>query len=266
MLPFQKQVASRKNPKRLIIYGKPKVGKTTAVSLLEDTLILDLEGGTDHVDAMRMRVIGLTAPREKPETKTARHEEGNFYLNEVAHFIREHRKENGSYPYKRVVVDTLTQLEAWCEDHATLKYMQSAQGKSFNRDEAGRPKPRNQWESVLTLPMGSGYFWLRQSMTDWLAIIDDMAPDIIQICHLKDKLINKAGKEMSSKDIDLTGKIAKITAASSDAIAYIYRKKNETILNFASTDDTCGSSCSHLKGKEIVLMEEDKEGKVTASH
>jgi hypothetical protein len=103
-------------------------------------------------------------------------------------------------------------------------------------------------------------------MTDWLAIIDDMAPDIIQICHLKDKLINKAGKEMSSKDIDLTGKIAKITAASSDAIAYIYRKKNETILNFASTDDTCGSRCSHLKGKEIVLMEEDKEGKVTAFH
>ena len=43
ILPTKKVSIERANPKRLIIYSKPKAGKTTAYSLLEDNLILDLE-------------------------------------------------------------------------------------------------------------------------------------------------------------------------------------------------------------------------------
>lgn len=84
-----------------------------------------------------------------------------------------------------------------------------------------------------------------------------MADDIILICHVKDKTVNKAGKEVSSQDLYLTGKIAQIIAANSDGIGYMYRKKNQTFINFASADDTCGSRCDHLRGKEILIMEEN---------
>jgi hypothetical protein len=271
-LPTEKRTqALRKNPKRLIIYGKPKCGKTTIVGQLDDTLILNMEkGGTDHLNnIMSTNVIGLTPPKESAEARAARHERADYYLSEVITEIRRIKKDTGSYPYQRVVVDTVTQLEEWCEDYATMKYMQSVQGKSFNRvdgKKGGAVLPKNQWESVLTLPQGAGYLWLRLAFADWLSMIDDLAPDIILIAHLKDKLVNKSGKEMTSADLYLTGRIAQIVSASSDAIGYVYRKKNKTYINFKSTDDTCGSRCAHLKGQEICIMEEDADFNIISTH
>ena len=61
-------------------------------------------------------------------------------------------------------------------------------------------------------------------------------------------------------------KIAQTVAGNSDAIGYVYRKKNKTYINFASTDEVCGSRCDHLRGKEIMVLEEDEAGNVIASH
>jgi hypothetical protein len=244
-LPTEKRTyAVRKNPKRLIIYGKPKCGKTTLVAQLDNTLILNMEkGGTDHLaNIMSVDIIGLTPTKESPAMRDARHQAGKYYLIEVINQIKKIKKDTGSYPYQRVVIDTATQLEEWCEDFATMKYMQSVQGKSFNREggkKGGAVLPKNKWESVLTLPQGAGYLWLRLAFSEWLSMIDELAPDIILIAHLKDKLVNKSGKEMSSADLYLTGRIAQIVSASSDAIGYVYRKKNKTYINFKSTDDTC---------------------------
>ena len=49
-LPTKKVKATRINPKKLIIFGKPKSGKTTCLSQLEDCLILDLENGLNISD------------------------------------------------------------------------------------------------------------------------------------------------------------------------------------------------------------------------
>ena len=56
ILPQKKVNASRKNPKKLIIFSKPKSGKTTTLAQLEDNLIVDLEGGSDFVDALKINV------------------------------------------------------------------------------------------------------------------------------------------------------------------------------------------------------------------
>lgn len=149
MLPTQAIEPSRRNPKWLIIYGKAKCGKTTAVSKLKDTLILDFEKGSDFVSALKMKVIGLNAPPgEKPEVKASRLEvnEGDrlFYLNEVAGLIRKYRKDNnGKRPYKRIVIDTCTKLEEMCEDMGTLMYMNSPMGIKFNRDNEGKILPKD---------------------------------------------------------------------------------------------------------------------------
>ena len=41
-LPKTVVKASRKSPKNMIIYGPPKIGKTTVLSQLKDCLIIDL--------------------------------------------------------------------------------------------------------------------------------------------------------------------------------------------------------------------------------
>jgi len=81
-----------------------------------------------------------------------------------------------------------------------------------------------------------------------------LADHVILVGHLKDKMLDKKGKEVSSKDLDLTGKIKQITCANADAIGYIYRENEETKISFNSQGDiTAGSRCGHLKGQDIVL-------------
>ena len=58
-LPTEKVPASRKSPKNMIIYGAPKIGKTTALSTLDICLIIDLEDGSDMLDALKVKVNNL---------------------------------------------------------------------------------------------------------------------------------------------------------------------------------------------------------------
>lgn len=217
-LPKVRIKASRKNPKILIIYSPPKAGKTTFLSQLEDCLILDLENGTDHLDAMKVKVNSL----------------------KELHAIGEQIKKEGKH-YKYVAIDTITKLEEWCEGAATNNYKKSPMGKSFDGD------------NVLSLPNGAGYFWHREAFKQWLQYVEGLADHIILIAHLKDKVLDKKGKEVQAKDIDLVGKNKNIAAAGADAIGYMYRDDGKLMISFQGNDDEiiCGSRCEHLKGQDI---------------
>lgn len=258
----------RADPKRLLIIGKPKVGKTASLEFLGDedkkkALILDLEEGSAFINGYKIHVIGLRPPveGEVEEIKQKRLLEKKYYLTEVAKDILDQKKETGEYPFKYVVVDTVTKLEDYCADHATEMYMfQSLQGKTFNRDKAGNMLPRKQWTSVLTTAQGNGYRWLRESFAYWLGVLDMLAPHIILIGHIKDKNMDTEEKSITVDEIDLTGKIRRIIASSCDAIGVLYRKKNKTIVSFASDESECGARCPHLRNKEVVLLESDSNG------
>ena len=58
-LPTSKIKAARKSPKNFVLYGQPKVGKTTALSQLDNCLIIDLEDGTDMLDALKIKAKNL---------------------------------------------------------------------------------------------------------------------------------------------------------------------------------------------------------------
>ena len=88
LLPTSKVKAERVNPKRIIIYSKPKTGKTTAFAGLEDNLIIDLENGSDYVEALKVKVNNLDE------------------LREVGKAIKA-----AGFPYKYVTIDTVTALE-----------------------------------------------------------------------------------------------------------------------------------------------------------
>ena len=63
-LPTKPIPAETQDPKNLIIFGLPKVGKTTVLSTLENNLILDFENGSDYVDALKIKIASLKDLKE----------------------------------------------------------------------------------------------------------------------------------------------------------------------------------------------------------
>jgi hypothetical protein len=222
-LPTEKVKASRKSPKNMIIYGPPKIGKTSILADLENCLIIDLENGSDMIDALKVKVNNLT---------------------ELAELGREIIKQGR--PYKYVAIDTISKLEEWCEAEGKKLYMKTPMGKNFDEKNPGM--------SILSLPNGAGYLYLRMAYKKWIDRLSILADHIILVGHLKDKMLEKKGKEVAVKDLDLTGKLKQITCANADAVGYIYRDEDKTMVSFNSLDDiTAGSRCAHLKGKTIPL-------------
>lgn len=219
--------AETKSPKNLIIFSKPKVGKTTLLSQLENCLILDLEDGSDYVDAVKIKAKSIDDIRA------------------IGKAIKE-----AGYPYKYVAVDTITALEEMCIPFAEDLYSKSSMGKNWFTD--GKPK----YGSILNMPNGAGYPWLREAFTKVVDYLKTWAPRIILVGHVKDVVLDKNGSEFNALDLDLTGKLKRITSSQSDAIGYLFRKGNKNVLSFKTTDEiSCGARPEHLRNKEVVLSE-----------
>jgi len=222
-LPKKKVKASRKSPKNMIIYGAPKIGKTTVLAQLDDCLIIDLEQGSDMLDALKVQVNSLKE------------------LGEIGKEIYQEGK-----PYKYVAIDTISKLEEWCEEEGKQIYLKTPMGKNFEQKNPGM--------SILSLPNGAGYLYLRMAYKKWIDRLNTLADHVILVGHLKDKMLEKKGKEVAVKDLDLTGKIKQITCANADAVGYIYREEDVTMVSFDSLGDVvAGSRCDHLKGKTMPM-------------
>jgi hypothetical protein len=239
ILPKEVIKASTDSPKRLVFYSAVKSGKTTALSMLDDCLILDFEDGSDYVDAKKIKVIGIVTPKEEnPEVKTKRESENKYYLQEVVGALK---AEN--LPYKRLAVDTSTGMEEQLAPIALALYQATPMGKSFTGN-------------VLTLPNGAGYLYLRMAFDKVITMIESVCKETLISGHLKERIVETGGKEVTSKDIDLTGKLKNIACSKADAVAYLYRKGNQVIMNFKTSEEvTCGARPEHLKNKEIVITE-----------
>lgn len=234
ILPKSRVAPESLSPKNLIIFSKPKTGKTSLLSELPDCLILDLEGGTKYLNAMKV--------------------EANTFeeIKEVGNAIKE-----AGNPYKIIAVDTITALEEMVIPYAEALYSRSPMGKNWYNPGGGKEK----YGSILGLPEGSGYFWTRQAFTKVIDYIKTWAPYVIFVGHVKDTQLEKAGGTFNSLDLDLTGKLKRITTSNSDAIGYLYRKGNKNILSFKTNDDiACGARPAHLSNAEIVISEIDENG------
>jgi hypothetical protein len=228
VLPTKTRTAITKSPKKLVIYSSPKVGKSTLMSGLNSSLLIDLEDGSDSVD----NIMVLKA-------KT---------YQEIYN-ICEKVKVAGR-PYRYIALDTATALEEMVMPLAKKLYQQTPMGKSFN-------------DGILTLPNGAGYLYVRQAYMMVLSMVEEAAERTILFGHIKDKVIDKAGKEVAAKDIDLTGKLRTIVCANADAIGFLYRDGNRNIITFETSDEiVCGARPTHLRNRAFPLSELMTDGTI----
>lgn len=244
-LPTEKHKAEL-NAKTMILFGKEKCGKTTALSTLENCLIIDTENGTQLLEA-----LALQAPEDKgPVSKM-------MWLKKVAEkLIADGR------PYDYIAIDTLSEVDGWAEWSGTFRYMNSAQGKSFNRvkDERGNPikggaflnPSDDDFLSVHTLAEGYGYRWSRNEMMNIFELFQKAAKKcVIFICHIEDKFISlkDTTDTVAPKQLALTGKLRDVLPRKVDAIGYVYNDKGTLKVNFVGGEEKIGGTrAKHLIG------------------
>ena len=224
-LPTQKSQVKTQDPKNLILFSTPKAGKTTALSELQDCLIVDMEQGSQYVS-------GYTV-------------QANNYVDlfKIAKALREEE-----HNFKFVALDTVTALEDIALDLAAKRYVESPVGKNW----------QGTGKDILKLPNGSGYYWSRLAMQEIIGWFENQSFNLILVGHVKDKSIAEGGTELNVKSLDLSGKTSNILSAKSDAICYLYRdtENGNLMANFGDMNSVLtGARMPHLAGKTILLAE-----------
>ena len=227
-LPKSKVPAETQDPKYLILFGLPKVGKTTILSTLENNLILDMENGSTYVYALKIKINTLKE------------------LKEVCKAIRE-----AGCPYKYITIDTITAVEEMAKPLAINLYQQSPM---FSEKYADVKDPTQ-------LPNGSGYTFIRSGIEMIIDMVSKCAPNIIICGHVKDAALNEAASN-NVKTLDLTGKISRILSAKSDAIGFVHRDENSNLCVQFGTDGEVltGARPAHLANKDIIVAEHQEDG------
>ena len=116
VLPVEKVPAKVQDPKRLIIFSKPKRGKTTALAALDSCLIVDTENGSNYVDAYKVQIQNVQD------------------INDLCKALKA-----ANYPYKFIAIDTITILEDVCKPLALKLYQATPAGANYTGDIVNAP-------------------------------------------------------------------------------------------------------------------------------
>lgn len=212
------KITAAVSPQRLFLYGKPKVGKTSAVAQLPKHLIIDTEvkgydghqllGGTSYCEGATSVVVdSLTKLKQCLE-----------YLNE------------NSSDYDFVVLDTIDHIEAWVTEAVCRQH-------SVNH--------------IGDIPHGKGWSLAR---TQVIKIVEQFArasKHIIIIGHQKD---GHDDEGVEVQKINLTGKLKVHLCSIMDGVGRITREEDKLMVDFRTGINTdAGCRVPTLAGQLIEL-------------
>lgn len=124
VFPTTPQEPITRDPRLLVLFAQPKMGKTTALGLLPNNLLIDLEDGSDHVKGLILKATSFA---------------------ELVQIKDELIAQGISYDY--ITLDTTTALEEMSKDLAALLYKATPMGKDFGKKGSS---------DVTKLPNGAG--------------------------------------------------------------------------------------------------------------
>lgn len=254
-LPTERSVVETYNPKLLVIFGKPKSGKSSFVAAIDDNLIIDLEDGYRALSVMKV------------QARTAKD------MQEIRDAILKKGKELKRAPYRFITIDNATRLEEMSIPLAAELYRQTPMGSGWGlmTDAKGMPVKDPKTGKVMVDPKadvrqlanGAGWLYMRKAIRQLVDMFKPLCESLILVCHVKDKQIKKNGEEMSEMAVDLAGKSADIICGEADAVGYLYREGNRTYLSFEGGDNTIREARSpHLRGKKLIVAESNEDNEV----
>ena len=250
VLPTERTKVLNFNPKLLILFGLPKSGKSSCVASLNDNLIIDLENGYRALSVMKVDVADI------------------YDIYAVKAALEKKKAETCKFPYRFITIDNATRLEEMSLIYAASLYRKTSMGQGWGyiRDKNnnivrkdGKPvvDPK---ADVRLLPNGSGYLYLRNALKEIVHMFLPLCETLILVCHVKDKQIQMNGEESSKLVVDLAGKMSDIICGEADAVGFIYREANKTIISFeGGAGHIREARPLHLRGKSFVVGESDAD-------
>lgn len=195
-------------PFTFTVYGYPGVGKSPMLSVLPDHFYIDLQMGTRYFACRRVLVTDYVE------------------FTDALTYWRAH-------PTRFLIIDPLTKLVEWAEEHATNWYRRVPIGHNFTG------------QTVLELSgkdanTGSpGWLYVRRS---FMELLKQAWPGphqrTIFVGHVRDAMMADASKGergakmaavFDDKDLDLPGKLRHIFLSETDLGAYVYRSATGTL-------------------------------------
>lgn len=254
-LPTERSVVTNYNPKLLVLFGKPKCGKSTLMASLDSNLIIDLEDGYRALSVMAV------------QARTAND------LFEIKDAIIAKGRELKKAPYKYITIDNATRLEEMSLAYAAELYRNTPMGSQWGllKDAKNMPVKDPKTGKFLSdpkadvrlLPNGSGYLYLRQAVRKLVDMFKPLCDSLILVAHVKEKQIKKNSEEMSEMAVDLAGKLGDIICGEADAIGYIYREGNKTFVSFEGGDNTIREARPlHLRGRKLEVAHSNENNEV----
>lgn len=264
LLPGEVTPASIDAARCILIYGEYKVGKTAISAWLSrnrKALWLDYEDGGEAMPGVKINVIRKVDEINAAKRKAAEEEAERLKLPprypaplKKLDFLKKLWRELAAETPKRydyLIHDKINNLEEWAEWGATANYKNTPIGANY---PAGT--------SVLDLPNGGGYRYLRAEFLDIWNLATAAAPRHIWWSSQRLKMIGGEGKSFDSADLDLCGKVRAIAAGFADAPAVMYREPDgSNTISFVASDARAFAGCRvpRLEGKRFKLSWIDKE-------
>lgn len=142
---IQEKKDTRVNPKKMLVFAFPKVGKTTAISGLKNNLIIDFEDGSGFIQGDVVNVLEIAGQRINCQPKEVlNHIDGPMecikVISELSAELAAREK-----PYDYISLDSVTALVKIATYLGSEMYKKSAVGKNYT----GR-------DVVQDLPNGGG--------------------------------------------------------------------------------------------------------------
>lgn len=255
ILPTERRKATDYNPRLMVLFGKPKSGKSTLMASIDNNLIIDLEDGYRALDVMAVQARSAND------------------IFEIKNLITQKNQENGGKPFYRfITIDNATRLEEYSLIYAAALYRKTPMGSNYGykKDKIGNILKDSNGNKVVDpkadvrqLPNGAGYMYLRAALKDMVNMFKPLCDTLILVCHVKDKQIKKNDEETTEMAVDLAGKTGDIICGEADAIGYVSRQGNKTIISFVGGDNAIrGSRPLHLREKVFQVAESDDKGNV----
>ena len=199
------------NPNILLLYGAPKVGKTTMLSMLDDCLILDTEKGSRMIEGY---IKEVNTRDELLET-----------LLEI--------KDSKDVSYKYIALDTIDKIADWaekrvCEEEGVKAIADLAFGKGYGMVREKVSKTVDAFKEITEHLIIIGHRKVAYAVTEGNPIV------IPESLDLTGKLKNII-----------------MSAADAIGYVYRDENEKLMVSFKANNAIEAGSRCPHLKGKDV---------------
>lgn len=181
VLPTERRKATDYNPRLMVLFGKPKCGKSTIMASIDNNLIIDLEDGYRALDVMAVQARSAND------------------IFEIRSLIAQKNKENDNKPFYRfITIDNATRLEEFSLVYAAALYRRTPMGASYGykKDKIGNILKDSNGNKIIDpkadvrqLPNGAGYLYVRNALKEMINMFKPLCDTLILVCHVKDKQI-----------------------------------------------------------------------------